>query len=61
MSELVAAQDWLTDFRLPAYVSARTPVESIWSHLKRSLANSPSATSPHLTALAKIRLRRMQY
>jgi hypothetical protein len=39
MSELVAARDWLTVFQLPAYASELNPVESVWSHLKRSLAN----------------------
>jgi putative transposase len=34
------------------------PVESAWSHLKRSLAKRDIA---QLTALVKTRLRRMQY
>jgi hypothetical protein len=37
------------------------PVESVWSHLKRSLANLVKRDLAQLTALAKSRLRRMQY
>ena len=61
MRELVAARDWLTVFRLPAYASELNPVESVWSHLKRSLANLAKRDIAQLTALVKTRLRRMQY
>jgi transposase len=37
--ELIAARDWLTVFRLPPYAHELNPVEAVWSHLKRSLAN----------------------
>ena len=37
------------------------PTESVWSHLKRSLANLAKRDIGQLTALIKIRLRRMQY
>jgi putative transposase len=33
----------------------------VWSHLKRSLANLAKRDIAQLTALAKTRLRRMQY
>ena len=36
-------------------------VESVWSHLKRSLANLAKRDISQLTALVKTRLRRMQY
>ena len=39
MRELVAARSWLRVFRLPPYASELNPVEPLWSHLKRSLAN----------------------
>jgi hypothetical protein len=39
MRELVAARPWLTVFQLPPYASELNPVESVWSLLKRSLAN----------------------
>ena len=61
MGELIAARDWLTVFQLPAYASELNPVESVWSHLKRSLANLAKRDITQLTALAKTRLRRMQY
>jgi len=61
MRKLVAARDWLTVFQLPPYASELNPVESAWSHLKRSLANLVKRDITQLTALAKTRLRRMQY
>ena len=61
MAELVAARPWLTVFRLPPYGHELNPVEPVWSHLKRSLANLTKHDLAELTALAKTRLRRMQY
>jgi putative transposase len=61
MAELIAARDWLTVYRLPAYASELNPVESVWSVLKRSLANLAKRDIGQLTALVKTRLRRMQY
>lgn len=61
MADLVAARDWLTVFRLPPYAHELNPVESVWSHLKRSLANLAKRDISQLTALVKTRLRRMQY
>jgi transposase len=61
MRALVAARDWLTVFQLPPYASEPSPVEPIWSHLKRSLANLAKRDIAQLTALVKTRLRRMQY
>ncbi len=61
MAELVAARPWLTVFRLPPYAHEFNPVEPVWSHLKRSLANLAKHTIAELTALVKTHLRRMQY
>ena len=61
MSELIAARDWLTVFQLPPYAPELNPVEPVWSHLKRSLANLAKRDIAQLTALVKTRLRRMQY
>jgi transposase len=61
MADLIAARDWLTVFQLPAYASELNPVESVWAVLKRSLANLVKRNLAQLTALAKTRLRRMQY
>ncbi|HVI38200.1 MAG TPA: transposase [Gaiellales bacterium] len=61
MAELIAARPWLTVFRLPPYAHELNPVERVWSHLKRSLANLTKHTLAELTALVKTRLKRMQY
>jgi len=61
MRELIAARDWLTVFRLPPYAHELSPVELVWSHLKRSLASLAKRNLAQLTALVKTRLRRMQY
>ena len=61
MRELIAARDWLTVYRLPPYAPELNPVEPVWSHLKRSLANLVKQDIGQLTALVKTRLRRMQY
>src|SRR4051812_7483281 len=61
MAALIAARPWLTVYRLPPYAHELNPVESVWSHLKRSLANLTKHTIAELTALVKTRLKRMQY
>jgi DDE superfamily endonuclease len=61
MTELVAARDWLTVFRLPPYAHELNPVELVWSHLKRSLANLAKRNLGQLTALVRTRLKPMQY
>jgi transposase len=61
MAELIAARPWLTVFRLPPYAHELNPVELVWSHLKRSLANLTKHTLAELTALVKTRMKRMQY
>ena len=61
MAELIAARPWLTVYRLPPYAHELNPVEPVWAHLKRSLANLTKHTLAELTALVKTRLKRMQY
>ena len=61
MAALVAARPWLTVFRLPPYAHELNPVEPVWSHLKRSLANLTKHNIAELTAFVKTRLKRMQY
>lgn len=39
MWDLVAEREWLTVFLLPAYSPDLNPVEGVWAHVKRSLAN----------------------
>jgi putative transposase len=61
MTELIAARDWLTVYRLPPDAHELNPVELVWSHLKRSLASLAKRSLPELTSLVKARLTRMQY
>ncbi len=61
MTELITARDWLTVFQLPPYAHELNPVELVWPHLKRSLANLAKRNIAQLTALARTRLKRMQY
>ena len=61
MTALIAARDWLTVYRLPPYAHELNPVEQVWSHLKRSLANLAKRNLAQLTALVKTRFKRMQY
>ena len=61
MAELITARPWLTVFRLPPYAHELNPVEAVWSHLTRSLANLTKHDITELTALVKTRLKRMQY
>jgi hypothetical protein len=46
---------------LPAYAPELNPVEKVWSHLKRSLANLAAGNATNLSRLAKTKLRKMQY
>lgn len=61
MRRLIAARLWLTVYQLPPYAPEFNPVEGVWSHLKRSLANLTKHNLDQLTALVKTRLKRMQY
>ncbi|WP_239101057.1 IS630 family transposase [Microbispora amethystogenes] len=61
MRRLVAARPWLTVFYLPAYAPELNPVEGVWAHMKKSLANLAMRTVDQLVALVKNRLKRMQY
>ena len=61
MKRLVAARPWLRVVWLPAYAPELNPVEAVWSHLKKSLANLAKRSIDQLLALIKTRLRRIQY
>ena len=61
MRQLIEARLWLTVCQLPPYAPEFNPVEGVWSHLKRSLANLTKHSLDQLTALVKTRLKRMQY
>ncbi|WP_434060627.1 IS630 family transposase [Streptomyces yunnanensis] len=61
MGELIAERDWLTVFLLPAYSPDLNPVEWVWAHVKRSLANLAVMALDQLEALVRNRLKRLQY
>lgn len=61
MRAVIAARPWLRVYTLPAYAPELNPVEKVWSHLKRSLANLAAGTATNLAQLAKTRLKKMQY
>jgi putative transposase len=61
MRELITVRLRLTVYQLPPYAPELNPVEGVWSHLKRSLANLTKHSLDQLTALVKTRLKRMQY
>ncbi|MET8747147.1 transposase [Streptomyces sp. NPDC004728] len=58
MRELTAERAWLTVFLLPAYSPDLNPVEWVWTHVKRSLAD---LALDRLEALVRNRLKRLQY
>ncbi len=61
MRELIAEREWLTVFLLPAYSPDLNPVEWVWAHVKRSLANLAVMALDRLEALVRNRLKRLQY
>ncbi|WP_245617448.1 transposase [Amycolatopsis taiwanensis] len=61
MRQLVAARDWLHVIQLPAYAPDLNPIESVWSHVKRSLGNLAVTTVDHLAMIVRNRLKRIQY
>ncbi|MFI5680123.1 transposase [Streptomyces cellulosae] len=61
MQALVAERDWLTVVLLPGYAPELNPVEGLWAHIKRSLANLASRTLSELETLLRQRLKAMQY
>jgi len=61
MKALVAERDWLTVVLLPGYAPDLNPVEGLWAHIKRSLANLAARTLSELEALLRKRLKALQY
>ena len=61
MRRLIAARTWLKVVLLPGYAPDLNPVEGVWSHVKRSLANLTAGSLDRLTALARHRLKSLQY
>ncbi|MER6187831.1 transposase [Streptomyces sp. NPDC001652] len=61
MNALVAERDWLTVVLLPGYAPELNPVEGLWAHIKRSLANLAARTLSELETLLRRRLTALQY
>jgi transposase len=61
MRELISEREWLTVFLLPAYSPGLNPVEWVWAHVKRSLANLAVVAPDRLEAVVRNRLKRLQY
>ncbi|MCH0559189.1 transposase [Streptomyces sp. MUM 16J] len=53
--------DWLTIVKLPLYAPDLNPVEGVWTHLKKSLANLAPRAINDLTSVVKHRLRSVQH
>jgi len=60
-AHIAARRPWLRVYTLPAYAPELNPVEKVWSHLKRSLANLAAGSATNLARLAKTKLKKMQY
>lgn len=60
MQALIAARDWLTVIRLPAYAPDLNPTEGAWAHMKRGLGNLAVHGVDHLTQVVRQRLRQIQ-
>ncbi|WP_200871956.1 transposase [Actinomadura welshii] len=56
-----AHADWLSVFYLPAYAPELNPAESVWSLMKRSMANFLATDLDHLTRMIKHRLKVIQH
>ncbi|WP_455770332.1 IS630 family transposase [Streptomyces erythrochromogenes] len=52
--------DWLTIVKLPPYAPDLNPVEGVWAHVKKSLADLAPRAIEDLTPLVKNRLRSIQ-
>ena len=61
MQALVAERGWLTVVLLPGYAPELNPVEGMWAHIKRSLANLAARTLSKLETLLRRRLKALQY
>ncbi|WP_455907607.1 IS630 family transposase [Streptomyces mirabilis] len=61
MRQLITEREWLTVFLLPAYSPDLNPVEGVWAHAKRSLANLAVVALDRLEVLVRNRIKRLQY
>ena len=61
MREFIAAHDWLTVYRLPAYAPELNPTEGVWANVKTGLGNLAARGVDALAATTKSLLKRIQY
>jgi hypothetical protein len=54
-------RDWLTVVRLPAYAPDLNPAEGVWANMKNGLGNLTASSVDQLAAVARNRLKRIQY
>nr|WP_230417239.1 transposase [Micromonospora tarapacensis] len=59
MRTLIAARDWLTVVRLPAYAPDLNPTEGVWAWMKRGITNIAVHGVDHLADLVRQRLPRL--
>lgn len=60
MRALIAARDWLTVIRLPAYAPDLNPAEGVWAWTKRGITNIAVHGIDHLADIVRQRLRACQ-
>jgi len=61
MRRLIAARRWLRVYPLPALAPELNPTETIWSSLKRSMANLAPGSIKDLARITRNRIKSMQY
>ncbi|MEK2472576.1 transposase [Streptomyces noursei] len=60
MRKMSAECDWLKVLLLPAYSPDLNPVEGVWGHVKRSLANLAVMALDRFEIIVRNRLKRLQ-
>jgi hypothetical protein len=61
MRALLATRRWLRVYPLPALAPELNPTETVWSSLKRAMANLAPGSIKDLTRITRNRIKRMQY
>lgn len=59
MRQLITEREWLTVFLLPGNSPDLNPVEGVWAHVKRGLANLAVVALDRLEVLVRNRLKRL--
>lgn len=61
MRALITARRWLRVYPLPTLAPELNPTETVWSSLKRSMANLAPGTIADLARITRNRVKSMQY